>query len=1331
MADSVIQRVIVALGVDPKEAREGLRDAEKQFQGFANVVRGFQEKAGGFAFDKLKAGLSALPSALTEATNRVIGLGDKFGDLATQTGVGTTALQKLEYAGKLSGVSLEQSLGSMSLMTRKLAEGTVESSAAFSRLGLSASSLKSMGADEAMGKVLEQIQKIPNQADRAGAAIGIFGRSGAVMLRFAGDMKTAGDQAQKLGMVLSEDTIAGAAMLDDEITTLSSTWEGFMNNLVSVVVESQAVHDFINGLTVIFAELSAGVNENKGAFQGLVQGGLMVFLQVLAFGGAVVTGFFAILQGVVEIATGFTIAMAGAAESTLRFLAAVENAFGVTELGQSLLNSAEEAKQFSASVLQVGDGISEGLGKAKDVAAGLTVKFFDLSQNLGKGKVALDGVGTAGQKTAASLNVVSESARKATEAAQKIGEAIGRDLASAKSSGLDDLSQAFTEIDSKIKEVANNLQDELKKGADPKVVGELQKKLVELGATLRENAEEANRLKYVGETFDDIKKRVDQTVVALLRFKAAGGSMSNLATASLKKMGEELSEISDKAPEAADALAEVNAALSSRGEEPIVSAESAKQFEQMGAAVKAYFANLASESEKATARQKEYIAALSQVGGLVASIGGMFKSGSWGSAIGNMGSSLSKGISSYGSAKTGGQKAQAGVAAGNTAMDIYKESKQERSGGKRALNGAAKGAAAGAAFGPYGVVIGAIAGAAIGFFSGPKWANTAKAAGKVFGTEVSNELAETIYKDKKKFGVSDKDASLLNLNAGMDEAMKATGKSVKDFGPLIMDTMALAAKGGATAAKAIAEVGQAFEKVKTAAKEGVGDKLMVQMIQGAAAANLKVPEIAAAVTAALDKAISGVGGMIAGIPLTNEADVQAQAVIMASTFWAKVKADGVVEAALAFGDIMTTWNEKFAAAGIEMNAATAAILAPLQQIAGLASNEMTRPILEGIGAMQDALGGLADSGFMTGGAFDAFGQQAGSVFEQLKGQGIDSNTALMAIAPMLSQLKEAAANYGYELDANTQSLIGQAEAAGIAFPVDPMLQVVDVLTAIAVKLGADIPSSVQKTTESLNGMGAAGSDSMKRMGDDGADATTRMGESGAAASTQMGAAGQAAMQTFRDSLSGMGEAGGESMKRMGEEGAAAAVTVGEASQSAMEAFEGATTDSMSSILMKFEETNTGIAGSFEDMVTESGLAMNQIIADVSSLDGLSVTIPVNYESNGAPEGGNGTSTGGGGETSQNPKMAASGYDAYLKSDALFKAHRGERVSIMPINGASPMSREIAGDVARAVAGATGAGAGGGPIHIEVHIGPEKLYEMIHEASKTRAVRIHPDAVTEQ
>jgi hypothetical protein len=110
--------------------------------------------------------------------------------------------------------------------------------------------------------------------------------------------------------------------------------------------------------------------------------------------------------------------------------------------------------------------------------------------------------------------------------------------------------------------------------------------------------------------------------------------------------------------------------------------------------------------------------------------------------------------------------------------------------------------------------------------------------------------------------------------------------------------------------------------------------------------------------------------------------------------------------------------------------------------------------------------GLSNAGFLTADTFAAFQRQGAGAFEALKAGGLNTNEALQQMAPFLQSAIDASQNFGVELDENTRSLIAQAEASGIAFEVDPMVQMADTLVVIAELLGA--------TSEQLAGIGSTG-----------------------------------------------------------------------------------------------------------------------------------------------------------------------------------------------------------------------------------------------------------------
>jgi len=418
---------------------------------------------------------------------------------------------------------------------------------------------------------------------------------------------------------------------------------------------------------------------------------------------------------------------------------------------------------------------------------------------------------------------------------------------------------------------------------------------------------------------------------------------------------------------------------------------------------------------------------------------------------------------------------------------------------------------------PVQIIAGAVHGILAGIslighlFGGPSKAEQqAQAIGQQLGTTISESLQQAIQQTADHLHIDVKSASLLNLT----QAITESGMGVEAFTSQIGDLMKGVASGSIPAAEGVAEIGKAFAQVQHQAESSTGAaaeaarRLGVQMIQEARAMGEHVPEIAAAVKAGLDKAVSGTAGAVKGIQIITPEDAQAQAQIFGATFWAKVKEDGLINAATAMKPAFDAIQDSLKKGGFDASA----VMGPIEQIMGLIGNEATKNITEGIQGLQDALGGLADSGYMTQGAFQGFEEQAASAMKQLTDQGVDSQTALQAIAPLLAQAQQVAQQYGMQLDSNTQALIDQAKAAGVAFPTDPLQQVVSLLTSIATAMGA-IPPAAQNAANGMNSSMSQAAQGAAAAGEAAAGAAAGAAQAAAQASANAAAQGTQAAAT--------------------------------------------------------------------------------------------------------------------------------------------------------------------------------------------------------------------------
>lgn len=182
--------------------------------------------------------------------------------------------------------------------------------------------------------------------------------------------------------------------------------------------------------------------------------------------------------------------------------------------------------------------------------------------------------------------------------------------------------------------------------------------------------------------------------------------------------------------------------------------------------------------------------------------------------------------------------------------------------------------------------------------------------------------------------------------------------------------------------------------------------------------------------------------------------------IWQATFWGAVATEGVVSAADAFKAMF--------------GEGKTAAMVPEDVVAMMNAFADPGPLRDAAQAAQgyaQSLSGLAQAGWLNKEMFADYGTILNAGYQQAIDSGSTEKQALLAVLPLLAEMKQLHEQTGVALDENTQKLIAEAEAQGIAFPVDPMIQVRDILLEIAKVLGATIPASAEAARNSMNGLG--------------------------------------------------------------------------------------------------------------------------------------------------------------------------------------------------------------------------------------------------------------------
>lgn len=220
------------------DATVELKDAKKAAEEFGSVK--LQELEAGLEKVSDKAG------AVANATKKISAVGagvaggigamalksaaaaDDLNTLSKQSGLTTTELQRMQYASDLVDVSMDDMVGAQTKLRKSMA-GNGE---AFQRLGVAVtdSNGQMRNSSEVFYEVLQALSSVGNETERDQLAMEIFGRSADSLAGIIDDggaaLKSLGDEAEQLGIVLDQDTLDSMNAVNDSVDRLKAKANG-------------------------------------------------------------------------------------------------------------------------------------------------------------------------------------------------------------------------------------------------------------------------------------------------------------------------------------------------------------------------------------------------------------------------------------------------------------------------------------------------------------------------------------------------------------------------------------------------------------------------------------------------------------------------------------------------------------------------------------------------------------------------------------------------------------------------------------------------------------------------------------------------------------------------------------------------------------------------------------------------------------------------------------------------------------------------------------------------------------------------------------------------
>lgn len=224
---ATIGALVYKLGLDVSELSNNVKQVESKLSPLGGMASKVGVALGGMLAVQ---GIGQAVSAYTEFTGRI-------SDLATQTGMSTTAVQKLDFAAKQSGGSFDQVASGIAQMANRLVEGDKSAVAGLKTMGLSFDQVRQMAPDQAFMAIADAIAQVPNPLEQSKLAMDVFGRSGAQLLpMIKNGLSETAAEAEKLGLVLSEDAIAAGDEFGDTLDKLKLVGMSLISSVLTPLV---------------------------------------------------------------------------------------------------------------------------------------------------------------------------------------------------------------------------------------------------------------------------------------------------------------------------------------------------------------------------------------------------------------------------------------------------------------------------------------------------------------------------------------------------------------------------------------------------------------------------------------------------------------------------------------------------------------------------------------------------------------------------------------------------------------------------------------------------------------------------------------------------------------------------------------------------------------------------------------------------------------------------------------------------------------------------------------------------------------------------------------
>ncbi len=261
----------------------GVKSAGSSFRSLQSDTKGLESAMRTLVAVNVTQLFASVASSALSSVRSLVSFGqaqaeviDNASKLAARLGMTYGEFAGLSLAADLAGVSMD-TIGAASqkaeIAFAKAAGGSKVATAAFAGLGLSVEQLNGMSAADRFDAIASAIAALPTEAQRAAAAVQIFGKSGSELLPlFAGGAEgiaAARAEAERLGLTLTNAQGQDVEAMNDSFTMVAKSIQGVVQQVVAYL--APAITAISEQFTTLVGDIG-GANIGQAIGAGILEG---------------------------------------------------------------------------------------------------------------------------------------------------------------------------------------------------------------------------------------------------------------------------------------------------------------------------------------------------------------------------------------------------------------------------------------------------------------------------------------------------------------------------------------------------------------------------------------------------------------------------------------------------------------------------------------------------------------------------------------------------------------------------------------------------------------------------------------------------------------------------------------------------------------------------------------------------------------------------------------------------------------------------------------------------------------------------------------------------